>query len=343
MNAHNKQLTKAESLNGEFFGTSRPRYLEDFIGQETLKQNLKIFIKAATQRQEPLDHILLAGPPGLGKTTLANIIARERGANLRTSSGPALQRPGDLAALLTGLEPFDILFIDEIHRLNLQVEEILYPALEDYALDIIIGEGAGARSVRVQLNPFTLVGATTRSGLISTPLRDRFGITLRLDFYSQEMLAEIIRRSAGLLDLFLSAESIKELAKRSRGTPRIAERLLRRVRDFLDQNQGQREGEQGAEQVNEHQAVLDALKQLSIDEEGLDALDYRYLKCLIETFSGRAVGVDTLAAALGETKDTIEDSLEPYLLRRGFIERTPRGRIATELAYQHLNLKLGVK
>jgi Holliday junction DNA helicase RuvB len=326
--AYQKKITGPEAQAGEFYGVSRPRYLEDFFGQEELKQNLKVFISAAQQRKEPLDHILLAGPPGLGKTTLANIIARERGANLRTTSGPALQRQGDLAALLTGLEPFDVLFIDEIHRLNLQVEEILYPALEDYALDIIIGEGAGARSVRVQLNPFTLVGATTRSGLISGPLRDRFGITLRLDFYSQEVLAEIIAHSAAALELTLSPRSIQELAKRSRGTPRIAERLLRRVRDFLLNWQG-----------DDYAGVLDGLKKLGIDEAGLDHLDYRYLRCLAETFSGRAVGVDSLAAALGETRDTIEDGLEPYLLRCGFIERTPRGRVATALAHKHLGLK----
>lgn len=323
-----KALTQPHSLEGEFFGTSRPQYLVDFVGQDELKQNLSVFISASKTRKEPLDHVLLAGPPGLGKTTLAQIIARERFSNIRSTSGPVLQRPGDLAAILTGLESCDVLFIDEIHRLNLQVEEILYPALEDFALDIIIGEGTGARSVRVQLNPFTLIGATTRSGLLSAPLRDRFGITLRLDFYSQKVLAEIIARSAKLLNVKLSEKSIIELAKRSRGTPRIAERLLRRVRDFLSTT----------EIKDDYPAVLDALEKLKVDEEGLDALDYRYLKCLAETFSGRPVGIETLAAALGETRDTIEDALEPYLLRRGFIERTPRGRLATQLAYRHLGI-----
>ena len=322
-------LTQPAPLDGEEIGLSRPRLLDDFIGQDEAKENLRVFIHAARDRGEALDHVLLIGPPGLGKTTLAHIIARERGAHWRATSGPALQKPGDLAALLTQLEPYDILFIDEIHRLNLHVEEILYPALEDLALDLIIGEGAGARSVRVQLNPFTLIGATTRGGLLSSPLRDRFGITLRLDFYSADALSEIIRRAAGLLNLDLSADSIRALAQRSRGTPRIAERLLRRVRDFLF-----------TDGRSDHAAVLAALARLRVDQLGLDELDSQYLRCLTQMFAARAVGVETLAAALGETRDTIEDMIEPYLLRQGFILKTPRGRVATEAAYRHLNIPL---
>ena len=326
-------ITQAEALSQEMNGaersSSRPRLLSDFVGQKETRENLSIFIEASRRRGEALDHVLLAGPPGLGKTTLAHIIARERQVNLRTTSGPALQKPGDLAALLTGLEPYDVLFIDEIHRLTLQVEEIFYSALEDFALDLMIGEGVGARSVRVALNPFTLVGATTRSGLLSAPLRDRFGISIRLDFYHPSELAQIVERTAGILGCSFSAQSVAEIARRARGTPRIAERLLRRVRDFaLPEGRGEAD----------HQAVLDALARLKVDEAGLDDLDHLYLRCLTEMFAGRAVGIETLAAALGETRDTLEDGVEPYLLRQGLILRTPRGRVAASLAYKHLGL-----
>ena len=322
-------ITQAEALGQEEGRASRPRFLSDFIGQRETRENLGIFIEASRRRGEALDHVLLAGPPGLGKTTLAHIIARERQANLRGTSGPALQKPGDLAALLTGLEPYDVLFIDEIHRLTLQVEEILYSALEDFALDLMIGEGVGARSVRVSLNPFTLVGATTRSGLLSAPLRDRFGIAIRLDFYSQEELEQIVERASGLMGCSFGRPSIVEIARRSRGTPRIAERLLRRVRDFaLPEGRGQAD----------HQSVIAALARLKVDEAGLDDLDHRYLRCLTQMFAGRAVGIETLAAALGETRDTLEDGVEPYLLRQGLILRTPRGRVASGSAYAHLGL-----
>ncbi len=323
-------ITQAEALGQEDRRAVRPHLLTDFIGQQETRENLRIFIDAARQRGEALDHVLLAGPPGLGKTTLAHIIARERQVNLRMTSGPALQKPGDLAALLTGLEPYDVLFIDEIHRLTLQVEEIFYSALEDFALDLMIGEGVGARAVRVALNPFTLVGATTRSGLLSAPLRDRFGISIRLDFYSPRELVQIIERTAGILGCAFSARSIEEMARRARGTPRIAERLLRRVRDFaLPAGRGEAD----------HASVLAALERLQVDEAGLDHLDHLYLRCLTEMFAGRAVGVETLAAALGETRDTLEDGVEPYLLRQGFILRTPRGRVASGAAYAHLGLK----
>ncbi len=324
-------ITQAEALSPDEGRSSRPRFLADFIGQQETRENLSIFIEAARQRGEALDHVLLAGPPGLGKTTLAHIVARERQANLRGTSGPALQKPGDLAAILTGLEPYDVLFIDEIHRLTLQVEEILYSALEDFALDLMIGEGVGARSVRVSLNPFTLVGATTRSGLLSAPLRDRFGISIRLDFYSQEELEQIVERAASLLGCSFSRCSVEEIARRSRGTPRIAERLLRRVRDFVLPG--------GAGQADPAE-VIAALGRLKVDGAGLDDLDHRYLRCLTQMFAGRAVGIETLAAALGETRDTLEDGVEPYLLRQGLILRTPRGRVASGAAYAHLGLAL---
>src|SRR5882672_7257409 len=307
----------------------RPQTLDDFIGQKQVRGNLKIFIDAAKARGEALDHVLFHGPPGLGKTTLAQIVARELGVNFRSTSGPVLAKAGDLAAILTNLEPRDVLFIDEIHRLNPAVEEILYPAMEDYELDLVIGEGPSARSVKITLNPFTLVGATTRSGLITTPLRDRFGIPVRLNFYSAEELLLIVERGARVLGLALTADGAREIASRARGTPRIAGRLLKRVRDFASVA--------GHKQVDARIADA-ALTRLEVDARGLDAFDKRYLKLIAESFAGGPVGIETIAAALGESRDAIEEVVEPFLLQQGFVQRTPRGRLLAGAAYGHLGL-----
>ena len=309
----------------------RPLQLAEFIGQEELRANLGVFIAAARQRKQPLDHVLFYGPPGLGKTTLAQLVARELGVGFRATSGPVIARAGDLAALLTNLQPHDVLFIDEIHRLNPAVEEILYPAMEDYQLDLIIGEGPGARSVRIDLPPFTLVGATTRSGLITRPLRERFGIPLRLNFYAPEELAVIVARAARLLGMNLNADGALEVARRARGTPRVAGRLLRRVRDFAAMN--------GAA-VIDRSAADAALNRLAVDQRGLDAMDRRYLQLLAENYGGGPVGVETLAAALAEQRDMVDEVIEPYLLQEGLVARTPRGRMLTDAAYNYLGLSL---
>ncbi len=307
--------------------TLRPQTLVEYIGQDKVKENLAVYIEAAKRRGDPLDHVLLYGPPGLGKTTLSSIIAHEMGVNLRVTTGPAIEKAGDLAAILTNLQPNDVLFIDEIHRLNRQVEEILYPALEDHAIDIIMGKGPSARSLRVDLNPFTLVGATTRAGQLSSPLRDRFGVILRLELYTTEQLTNIVRRSAMLLKIPCSIDGATEIAGRARGTPRIANRLLKRVRDFADV--------MGNGEITQEIAHM-ALDRLEIDELGLDSNDRRMLEMIIKGYSGGPVGLETLASALGEETVTLEDVCEPYLMQLGFLARTPRGRCATALAYQHL-------
>ena len=312
----------------------RPNSLDDFVGQREVCDNLKVFITAAKQRGEALDHVLLFGPPGLGKTTLSSIVAKELGVGFHATSAPMISKSGDLAAILTNLERNDVLFIDEIHRLNPAIEEVLYSAMEDFQLDIIIGEGPSARSVRIDLQPFTLVGATTRSGLLSTPLRERFGIPLRLDFYSHEDLQKIVLRGAKLLNIEISQDGALEIAKRSRGTPRIAGRLLRRVRDF---------GAVSDKKVIDSKISDMALKRLDVDDFGLDNFDRRYLNCIINNYGGGPVGADTLAAALSEERDTIEEVVEPFLLKLGFLQRTPRGRIISQSGYKYLGIKLPKK
>lgn len=331
MSVHDQErLVSGETAAGEAFDRAlRPQTFSEFVGQPKVKDNLSIFIEAAKKRQEALDHVLLFGPPGLGKTTLAQIVARELGVGFRATSGPILGKPGDLAAILTNLEPRDVLFIDEIHRMSPQVEEILYPAMEDHVLDLIIGEGPSARSVRIDLAPFTLVGATTRAGLLATPLRDRFGIPLRLEFYTPEELTMVVRGTARKMGAEIDAEGAYEIAARSRGTPRIAGRLLRRVRDFADAG--------GAPMITKMVAAQ-SLARLEVDEAGLDSNDRRFLKALIENYGGGPVGMDTLAAAIAEARDAVEDVIEPYLLQQGFIMRTPRGRMACARAYEHLGL-----
>ena len=324
-----KRIVTGDKRDDDVDASLRPQKLADFIGQEKARANLKIFIDAARARNEALDHVLFVGPPGLGKTTLAQIVARELGVNFRATSGPVIAKAGDLAALLTNLEPRDVLFIDEIHRLNPQVEEILYPAMEDFQLDLIIGEGPAARSVKIDLAPFTLVGATTRAGLLTNPLRDRFGIPVRLNFYTEAELELIVARGARVLGLAMTADGANEIAKRARGTPRIAGRLLRRVRDFAHAD--------GASTVDRKIADR-ALSALEVDAAGLDAMDRRYLSTIALNYGGGPVGVDTIAAALSEPRDALEDIIEPYLIQKGFLQRTPRGRLLTNAAFKHLGL-----
>ena len=328
----NELITRSTALPedaGE--GSLRPRYLNEYIGQERAKENLRIFIQAAKMRGEALDHVLLHGPPGLGKTTLAAVIANEMGVNMRITSGPTIEKPGDLAALLTNLQENDILFVDEIHRMNRAVEEILYPAMEDFAIDIIIGKGPSANSIRLDLPHFTLIGATTRAGQLSAPLRDRFGVTLRLELYTPEELAKIVTRSAGILNVSIAPEGAMEIARRSRGTPRIANRMLRRVRDFAEVR---------ADGVITREVADEALRALEIDRLGLDPIDYRMLRAIIENYGGGPVGIDTLAATIGEESVTLWDVYEPYLMQLGFLTRTPRGRCVTRKAYEHLGLSV---
>jgi Holliday junction DNA helicase RuvB len=326
-----KRVVAAEARSDDVGETSfRPLSLDEFVGQAQLRANLRVFIEAARARGEPLDHVLLSGPPGLGKTTLAQIVAREMAVGFRATSGPVIQRAGDLAALLTNLQPRDVLFIDEIHRLTPAVEEILYPAMEDFQLDLIIGEGPAARSVRIDLPPFTLVGATTRSGLITRPLRERFGIPLRLTFYDAAELERIVSRGARVLGMELAADGAAEIARRSRGTPRVAARLLRRVRDFAAVAEVKRIDAKAADA---------ALNRLEVDNRGLDAMDRRYLLCIAENYGGGPVGVETVAAALADQRDVVEEVIEPYLIQQGFVQRTPRGRMLTDLAYDYLGVK----